>query len=230
MVTFIEITDGANEGSRFQVEEGTTVGRSNADIVVQDPKISGTHAQVALDGKGQLVLIDLDSSNGIRINGRRVKKVALLSGVSFELGRTQFKVLTVEEGFAGDFARFMTWRSILRGRLQPLAEAEAPSKPSDLQSFSPAIKLTFTRGIQADQEIILGYGPRMAGSGSLDIELLDEAAPKKAFELCPGPGMVELKVLAPGHVHLNSKSLNAEMLKDGDLISTGNTLIKVTYL
>ncbi|MBV2169910.1 MAG: FHA domain-containing protein [Bdellovibrio sp.] len=229
MVTFIEIVDGPNEGSRFKVEEGLTLGRSKADIIIKDPKVSSTHAQFAIDGKGQFVLVDLDSSNGLHIAGRRVKKVALLSGVIFEVGRTQFQVVTVEEEAAIDFSRLITWRSIIKERLQDL---EGPQNLSSrvLQSFSPALKLSFIQGIQTDEEIILGYGPRHAGADSLDIELLDEEAPKEAFELHPGPGMVEIKIKALGRVTLNNKSIDAEMLKDGDLISVGNTLIKVTYL
>ncbi len=98
------------------------MGRSKADIVIKDPKISSTHAQFARDGKGQFVLLDMDSSNGLHINGRRVKKVALLSGVIFEVGRTQFKVVNVEEEIATNFSRIITWRSTLRDRLYALRE------------------------------------------------------------------------------------------------------------
>lgn len=229
MITFIEVLDGPNEGSRYKVEENLTMGRSKADIIVKDPKASSTHAQFVLDGKGQFVLMDLDSSNGIHISGRRVKKVALLSGVIFEIGRTQFKVVTVEEEVAIDFSRLITWRSTLKDRLLTLEKPENKSPPT-LQGFSPALKLTFIQGVQTDEEIILGYGPRSAGADSLDIELLDDDAPKEAFELHPGPGMVEIKIKASGQVNLNNKSVQTEMLKDGDLISFGNTLIKVTYM
>ncbi|QDK36126.1 FHA domain-containing protein [Bdellovibrio sp. NC01] len=229
MATFIEIIEGANEGSRMQVSEGMTLGRSKADIVIKDPKVSGTHAEIALNNKGQLVLVDLESSNGIHISGRRVKKVTLLPGVIFEVGRTVFKVITVEEEQAINFEIFVTWRSILGQKLTetPIADEEVKIKP---ESFSPAVKLSFIQGIQTDEEIILGYGPRKAGSDSLDIELLDEDAPREAFELHPGPGMVELKIKAPGRVSLNNKSVESEMLKDGDLISFGTSLIKVSYL
>ena len=229
MVTFIEIVEGANEGSRFKVVDGLTLGRSSADIVIKDPKISSTHAKFSLDNKGQLVLSDLDSSNGIHISGRRVKKVALLSGVIFEVGRTQFKVVTVEEEAAIDFSRVVTWRSVLRERLSGLQELP-PKQEFYFNSFTPALRLTFVQGIQTDEEIILGYGPRRAGADSLDIELLDQDAPKEAFELHPGPGMVEIKITAPGRVTLNKKSADSAMLKDGDLIALGNTLIKVSYL
>ncbi|HEX7674418.1 MAG TPA: FHA domain-containing protein [Bdellovibrio sp.] len=229
MATFIEIVEGANAGSRIQVNSGMTLGRSKADIIIKDPKVSGTHAEIALNSKGQLVLVDLESSNGIHISGRRVKKVTLLPGVIFEVGRTQFKVIDVEEEQAVNFEIFVTWRSILGDKLPNVIidDGRATYKP---ESFSPALRLSFVQGIQTDQEIILGYGPRKAGSDSLDIELLDEDAPKEAFELLPGPGMVQIKIKAPGRVALNNKSVDSEMLKDGDLISFGSSLIKVSYL
>lgn len=229
MVTFIEVLNGVNEGSRHQLTDGMTMGRANADIIVKDPKVSSKHAQVALDGKGQLVLLDLDSSNGLYISGRRVKKVALIPGVIFEIGRTQFQVLTVEEEKASSFERLLTWRNIVSATV-PQLQIQNSEPPAELQRFSPALKLTFIRGIQADEEIILGYGPRTAGADSLDIELLDVDAPRDAFQFIAGPGQVELKVLATGRVTLNNKKVSAEMLNDGDMITIGSTQIKVTYL
>lgn len=229
MVTFIEIMDGPNEGSRFKAEEGLTLGRTKADILIKDGKVSSTHAQIAKDGKGQFILIDLDSSNGIHISGRRVKKVALLQGVIFEIGNTQFKVVSVEEEQAGDFSRLVTWRSTLKDRLSGLQPRNKQASPQ-LQSFNPPLKLTFIQGIQADEEIILGFGPRSAGADSLDIELLEDGAPKEAFELHAGPGQVKIKITALGQVSLNNKAIDAEILNEGDLIMVGNTLIKVTYL
>ena len=228
MVTFIEIILGSNEGSRFKVEEGVTLGRANANIVIKDPKVSGTHAQIVKDGKGQYVLSDLNSSNGIHISGRRVKKVALLPGVIFEVGRTQFKVVTVQEEEAVDFSRFVTWRTIVGATLPSQEIPNIPQK--ECVAFSPALKLSFVQGIQSDEELILGYGPRSAGSESLDIELFDQDAPPQAFELLPGPGMVQIKISSVGRVLLNNKTIKTDMLKDGDLISIGNTLIKVSYL
>lgn len=229
MVTFIEIILGSNEGSRFKVEEGLTLGRSKADIVIKDPKISSTHAQFLKNPKGQFVLNDLDSSNGLYISGRRVKKVALLPGVIFEVGRTQFKVITVQEEEAGDFSRFVTWRTIVSANL---AAQEIPNNPQlgAAEPFSPALKLTFIQGIQNEEEFVLGYGPRKAGADSLDIELFDSEAPSEAFDLLPGPGVVQIKIHEVGRVLLNNKRVDSEVLKEGDLISVGTTLIKVSYL
>ncbi|MGZ3773742.1 MAG: FHA domain-containing protein [Pseudobdellovibrionaceae bacterium] len=228
MVTFIEIVKGSNEGSRFKVEDGLTIGRSKADIIIKDPKISSTHARFAYDSRGQLILNDMDSSNGIHIGGRRVKKVSLLPGVTFDIGRTQFKVVIVKEDIARDFSRIVTWRNILIDKLSTLEDKNYTVVC--LQRFYPTLKLTFLQGIQTDEEIVLGYGPRTAGANSLDIELLDEEAPKEAFELHQGTGSIEIKIKALGRVTVNNISVAADILKDGDLISFGNTLIKVTYL
>lgn len=117
---------------------------------------------------------------------------------------------------------------MLSGYLHGITAPER-SETLSLQSFSPALRLYFIQGIQTDEEIILGYGPRQAGSDSLDIELLEDEAPRQAFELHPGPGAVEIRVLSP-QVSLNNKPVKSEILKDGDLIGLGNTLIKVSYL
>lgn len=227
MVTFIEILEGNHQGSRFKVEQGLTLGRLKADILIKDPKVSGTHARVELDGKGQFVLIDLNSSNGLYLNSRRVKKVALIPGVTFEVGRTKFSVVQISDEQAASFSRVMTWRSILH---EVLPSKEAQNRQVTLQSFNPSLRLSFTQGIQADYEIVLGYGPRQAGSQSLDIELLDEEAPQDAFELVPTPAGTEIKIKAQGRVMLNNVSKSSEILKDGDLISFGATVIKVSYL
>jgi hypothetical protein len=229
MVTFIEIIEGFSEGSRYKVTEGLTLGRTAADVLVRDPKASATHARVELDGKGQLVLMDLNSSNGLYISNRRVKKVALLPGVTFEIGRTKFKVLKIQEGEASNFSRIVTWRGSMKRALRELS-LKNEFKADAVESFGSPVVLNFLEGIQADTQITLGYGPREAGADSMDIELLDSEAPQKAFVIKPSAGVAEIQMLAPGRVQLNNRSPRAETLKDGDIISVGSTVIKVTYL
>lgn len=233
MAVFIEVISGFEEGSRYELKEGMVIGRMEGDIIIKDPKISSKHAQVALDGKGQLVLIDLNSSNGIKLEGHKVKKLSLLNGVSFEIGRTLFKTHIVEdlpvEVLENSAPTPLSWRTTLANKLMGLIN-EIPHSQGSVERFSPPLKMTFSQGIQAGQEIVLGYGARTVGASSLDIELLDNAAPNRAFELLPAPGAVELKVLAPGKVYLNNVSIESEILKDGDIISIGKTLIRITYL
>lgn len=228
MVTFIEIMDGPDKGSRFQIKDSLTIGRARADILINDPKISSTHAQFMIDEKGHFNLLDLNSSNGIIINGLRVKKVSLLQGVTFEIGRTQFKVILVDEETAIDFAGPISWRDHIK-KFFVAEEKDKSYKVRPVRSFDPPVKLTFIQGIQSDVEITLGYGPRTAGADSLDIELLDDLAPKEAFELLPQATLAQIKVKSP-RIKVNGKTTDADILHEGDLISFGKTLIKVSYL
>ena len=230
MVTYIEVIEGANIGSRYKIQEGMNVGRSQGDIIIPDPKISGTHARIEKNDRDQFVLFDLNSANGLYIEDRRVKKVTLLQGVRFEIGRTQFRVVMAEEDVLEAPTPQLSWRNILKRDLDELAKAPLEGS-TKITPFSTAIKLSFTQGVQADQEIILGYGPRIAGSDSLDIEFKDDSTPKIAFEVRAGDRGVELKSLALGRVALNHKTITTvQVLQDGDLISVGNTWIKISYL
>jgi pSer/pThr/pTyr-binding forkhead associated (FHA) protein len=65
------------------------LGRSkDCDIRLADPNVSRRHAEVRPDGLGW-VIVDLDSTNGIEIGGKRVKELALTDGTHFTLGTTE---------------------------------------------------------------------------------------------------------------------------------------------
>jgi hypothetical protein len=81
------------DGKRLVVgPAGVTLGRSRqCDIVLSDPNVSRQHAEVRPRG-GSWVLIDLGSTNGSRINGRRVDGPEVLKpGDRIELGETSLK-------------------------------------------------------------------------------------------------------------------------------------------
>ncbi len=230
MVLFIEILGGPQQGSRFRVEPGYKIGRNRGEILVRDEKISGEHARFELDNKGQFVLIDLESSNGILIANRRVKKIAMLPGVAFRLGHTDFRVLTVEAPLAQEFARVRSWRENLAEKLVIDSVKNSSIEGAGLP-FSPTLKLKFIQGVQADESLLLGYGTRKAGANSLDIDLRDPEAPTHAFEISPrNGGLAQIKNLCQSKLSLNNKPVETEALQDGDIIRVGSTLIKVTYV
>lgn len=64
------------------------IGRSReADIVVADPNVSRRHAELRRDESGWHV-VDLGSTNGIQVNGRRVDQVGLSPGDRITIGVT----------------------------------------------------------------------------------------------------------------------------------------------
>jgi hypothetical protein len=65
------------------------LGRSrDADIQVSDPNVSRRHAEVRREG-ADFWLVDLDSTNGIEVRGKRVKRLKLEPGSRFTLGSTE---------------------------------------------------------------------------------------------------------------------------------------------
>lgn len=230
MVTFIEIISGSKEGIKYRLYEGATLGRSNADILIDDPKISGTHARVEKNNRNQLVLIDQDSANGVFINDRRVKKVTLIPGVTFELGRTLFRVSQEMAEVEEVIQKTLTWQDNAKESISGM-DIRNKKGPLKIYRFDPAVHLHFLQGIQAGTEVILGYGPRTAGWGSLDIELLDEKSPEVAFEIFPGAdGFAQVKVPQGDVVKINNASQESGSLQSGDMISIGQTLIRISYL
>jgi hypothetical protein len=70
-------------------DSGVTLGRSrSSDVMVDDPNVSRAHAEVRAHGS-TWVLTDLGSTNGTRLNGRRVTQPEVLGpGDQIEVGTT----------------------------------------------------------------------------------------------------------------------------------------------
>jgi len=77
-------------GGRRSVLSGNrvVVGRSReADVVVQDPNVSRRHAELRREDGGWQI-VDLGSTNGIKVNGRRVTNAPLRPGDQVTIGVT----------------------------------------------------------------------------------------------------------------------------------------------
>lgn len=90
------ICNGEFEGTRHAVHsEETLIGRNpKTDITLLDARISREHAIVAWDAaRGRYTLEDLQSTNGSKVNGKRVRSSDLVHGDELEIGHTKFKFL-----------------------------------------------------------------------------------------------------------------------------------------
>jgi hypothetical protein len=80
-------------GDRRYVLEGprATIGRSKeAECVLSDPNVSRRHAELRRAQNGDWTIADLGSTNGIKVNGRRVSSSRLGPGDQVTLGTTTF--------------------------------------------------------------------------------------------------------------------------------------------
>ena len=60
------------------------------DLVLDDELVSRKHARIKFGGRGYVQLLDLDSKNGIEFQGRTVRKLNLVDGDAFAIGKAQF--------------------------------------------------------------------------------------------------------------------------------------------
>ena len=77
-------------GKRHEVSKRRVViGRSkDADVQVADPNVSRRHAELRQEGATYWI-VDLDSTNGVEVNGKRVKRLKLEDGTQFTIGSTE---------------------------------------------------------------------------------------------------------------------------------------------
>lgn len=80
---------------------GLVIGRgTDADLRIDDPGVSRRHAQLRVVDRGNRVdmeIVDLGSTNGIIVNGQRVRQAPVGEGARIELGNTRMLIHTPVE-------------------------------------------------------------------------------------------------------------------------------------
>ncbi|MDA8743008.1 FHA domain-containing protein [Rubripirellula amarantea] len=84
------VVRGRDQGKHFHLQKSTLlIGReSTCDIQLLDSESSRNHAELHRGNNGQIEIVDLDSSNGTRVNGNRISREVLSSGDRIEIGST----------------------------------------------------------------------------------------------------------------------------------------------
>ncbi|MEZ5978147.1 MAG: FHA domain-containing protein [Planctomycetota bacterium] len=90
----LRLLSGTLEGRTVPVgDDGLTLGRRDGnDLVVADASVSGSHARLEWKD-GELWVEDLGSTNGTRVGGRKVERMALLEGDELSFGNVRAQVV-----------------------------------------------------------------------------------------------------------------------------------------
>jgi Protein of unknown function (DUF3662)/FHA domain len=84
-------------GRKVLDNKRSIVGRSrDVDVQIEDPNVSRRHAEIVQEGSAYWV-VDLGSTNGTEVNGRRVQRARLDEGSSFTVGETTVTFSTERE-------------------------------------------------------------------------------------------------------------------------------------
>jgi pSer/pThr/pTyr-binding forkhead associated (FHA) protein len=88
------ICNGGFEGMEYELTAPETlVGRNpTTDITLLDENISREHTIILRDeDTGEYSIEDLQSTNGTKVNGKRVRSAVLAQGDEIEIGHTRFR-------------------------------------------------------------------------------------------------------------------------------------------
>ena len=94
---WVVILNGPFAGQEHRLQKITDLGREEAhnDVVLDDRTISRQHARIRYE-KGDFVIYDLASANGVLVNGVSVQRRVLTHGDRIKLGQVMLGVLLVQ--------------------------------------------------------------------------------------------------------------------------------------
>lgn len=216
----IEVIDGNQKGKRISLSNGLLLGRKMPTLTFADKMMSETHGILMLDHRNTWN-IECLSPNLVRIGLGEVTRITLIPGLVFHLGQTGFKV--VEKGELPN----LNWSD---GLVTWLKEHPAEQKPSDIFFFLHPLRLTFVQGPQYEEYLTVGYGPRILGFNSLDLNLTDPAAPRTVGRFFQVGEQAYFENLCGNKALINSKSFDQHPIQDEDLLKIGSTIIELSIL
>ena len=188
----LRVLDGADRGRVYNdLELPITIGREEgSQIQLNDERISRFHAKLQLD-HGQIVLTDLGSTNGTKVNGEEVQIRILRFGDLVSLGRSVLLFGSREQ---------------IAGRLQQIRTGESGSHSGDLtdESLASNPDLGFELDFDDEREI------------QSALHILDP--PEMPSRLSPGQAAQMAEIMEFIHARLRSL-MNSATKVDADTMA-----------
>lgn len=95
---YLRVAQGPDRGKVFDLSPGGcyVVGRREGDIPLSDEKVSYRHAEIKILGPDAWLVVDLASTNGTFLNGRRVERQKFQHGDEIRIGDTLIQISVLE--------------------------------------------------------------------------------------------------------------------------------------
>ncbi|MGH9868562.1 MAG: FHA domain-containing protein [Candidatus Polarisedimenticolia bacterium] len=96
---YVRVMAGPDKGKVFDLSKGGSyvIGRRKGDIPLSDDKVSNRHAEMKILGPEAYFVVDLASTNGTFVNGRRVDRQQLNGGEEIRVGDTLLQLSVIEK-------------------------------------------------------------------------------------------------------------------------------------
>lgn len=186
-------------------KEKITVGRKPSnDIVLDDPTISGVHA--AFLHRKDTYVEDMNSTNGIKLNGKTIKKHQLNHGDLIQIGQHEFKFI---DDAVQDFEKTVV--------IVPSVHENKEKKKTVTAS------VVIVKGSEEGESIVLNKPYTKLGSAN---QVAVIARRGESYYLMPMISGVQ----GGDSAKLNGQQIGAEsmLLSNGDIIDVASTQLKFT--
>jgi predicted component of type VI protein secretion system len=209
-VTF-QVLEGVDKGRVFR-EIGTpvTIGREEGNVVrLNDERVSRFHAKIQCDNS-EIILTDLESTNGTRVNGNVVQIRRLRPGDRVGLGRTLLLFGSEDE----INARMTALGSVATSHADPQTNLIAPQGPATVHAASLAVQFDHDAdfNLNAKENVTVADGALFLGKRPLP-PLPQKMTPSQAARLA--------ELLDFLHRHLTTATENINANEDASQVSLG---------
>ncbi len=226
---------------------GRSPGSGNDIVIDSDGQISKRHARIELDSDGRFTIYDLSSTNGTKVNGRRVENRTLHDGDEIQIGSTRLTFQFANQALLEDSqsnrtpvstGAASTASSPLAQRVQGsyggaaarAGEEMGSSSPPQRQLHSRSARLVLTDGIQDVDDFLLASETVIGRGVTNDIVLPDRTIATRHARLCNDGDGYRLEPISEGF----ESSLNGVLLeprqtvrvREGDVIGLGSLLLR----
>lgn len=217
----LDSTDPSVLGKTIPLKSGFVIGRSKGNLIIEDERVSSIHAEIQVNNQGEFFLVDKDSRNGIKVQGKKITKLLLGPGVIFQVGNTLIETKYIEP--KAKETKFNLSQRDLSDKSYELI------KDIDVHQFNVAkpiffdkpIKLSVIQGLQLNQTWQIEYGPYKFGSACVGGILVGDNMPIEVFEVFQtGSGKMVRVLTSDRIVKLNTIPLiNESLVDNGDILS-----------
>ncbi len=217
----LDSIDSASIGNIYEVSSGHVIGRARGNIILEDERISSVHAEIQMNNQGEMFLVDKDSRNGIKVQGKRITKLLITPGTIFQVGNTLIEVFLANPK-PKMISSEISQESLISQAKNIIESTEVKHKPLEgMRFFSSTLRLDVIQGLQLDQAWELEYGPYRFGSGCVGGILVGKNYPPEIFEITELNSKVVVRALSKNRIlSLNSIPIvNESLVENGDILS-----------
>lgn len=225
----LTVLEGKDVGKTVIVDKPNfTIGRENADLVLNDVQVSRKHAVLQLHDR-RIVLKDLNSTNGTFLGTRQVKEEELKHLDEISIGSTRLLVTIFE---TPDTLSENSGSTILLKEEVSEEGTTRIQRPDDVEfklPYKQRIYLDFIDGVKKGNSYEFASGRVVIGRTDGDLIIDDPNVSKKhaVIETWSRDTYFIRDLASTNGTYINGQRITTTKIKNGDIITIGNTRLKL---